>query len=49
MEDQTIEDFLKFKNIDNVIINKDGTAIAVLVSDNYKLYKKKDANKSIYI
>ena len=49
MEDQTIEDFLKFKNIENVIINKDGTAIATLVSDNYKLYKKKEINKSIYI
>jgi prolyl oligopeptidase len=49
MEDQTVEDFLKFKNIESVIINKDGTAIAALVSDNYKLYRKKEVNKSIYI
>ncbi len=49
MEDQTIEDFFKFRNIENVIINKDRTAIAALVSDNYKLYKKKEVNKSIYI
>ena len=49
MENQTVEDFLKFKNIENIIINSDGTAIAVLISENYKLYKKKAANKSIYI
>lgn len=49
MEEQTIDDFLKFKNIENVVINSDGSAIAVLVSDNFKLYKKKYVNKSIYI
>jgi dipeptidyl aminopeptidase/acylaminoacyl peptidase len=49
MENQTIEHFLKFKNIENVIINSEGTAIAVLISENYRLYKKKAVNKSIYI
>ncbi len=49
MEEHNINDLLKFKNIENVIINNSGTEIAALVSDTYKEYKNKNYKKYIYI
>ncbi len=49
MKEHNIYDFLKFKNIEHVVINRSGTEIAALVSSTYKEYKNKNYKKYIYI
>ena len=49
MEGHRIEDLLKLKNIENVIIDSTGKHIAALAGSTYRDYKKKEFNKYIYI
>ena len=49
MRDQTFEDLLGLRIIDEVRLSKDGDLIGAIVSENFRDYRKKEQRKEVYL
>lgn len=49
MRDQTVDDFLGLRNIEEVKIAPNGRIVGSIVSENFREYRKKEFRKTVYV